>query len=78
MGEVHEYGASLIRIHRCSLLARILFITRHAAIARCQEMLAVSTGKLPLCSSNAHLPIQAICLAVLVRSASPVGQDLLA
>ena len=34
--------------------------------------------KLPLCSPNAHLTIQAVGYAVLVRSASPVEQDLLA
>ena len=51
---------------------------RHAAVATCQETFAVSTGKLPLCSFNAHLTIQAVGLAVLVRSARPVEQDLLA
>ena len=51
-----------------------------AARSRSQvpRIVPVGTRKLPLCSPNAHLTMQAVGLAVLVRSASPVEQDLLA
>ena len=43
-----------------------------------QKSLAVDPGKYPLCSTNSHPAVQAVGLAVLIRSAWPVAPHLLA
>ena len=43
-----------------------------------QESLAVVPRKFPLCSTNSHLAVQTVGLAVLIRSACPVAQYLVA
>ena len=43
-----------------------------------QKSLAVVPRKFPLCSTNSHPAVQAVGLAVLVRSARPVAQYLVA
>ena len=51
---------------------------QYAAIAGCQKSLAVAARKLPLCRANRHPAVQAVGLAVLVRSAGPVAQTFVA
>ena len=51
---------------------------RHAAIAGCQETLAVTPRKLPLCRAISYPAIQAVGWAVLVRGTGPVAQTFVA
>ena len=50
------------------------FCVRIAAVAGCQETLAVTPRTFPLCSNNLQPALQTVCLAVLFRSADPVEQ----
>ena len=54
------------------------FCARNAAIARRQETLAVTPRKFPLCSTNSHPAVQKDGLTVLIRSAGPAAQCLVA
>ena len=49
---------------------------RHAAVAGREETLAVTPRKFPLCTTNSHLALQTVGLAVLIRSTGPVSQNL--
>ena len=63
--------------HRGSVAAKP-FDARNAAVTEHQELLAVAPRKFPLCSTNSHPVVQAVSLAVLIPSASPVAQYLVA
>ena len=52
------------------------FCGRNAAVTGRQESLAVVPRKFPLCSINSQPAVQAVGLAVLIRSARPVAQYL--
>ena len=54
------------------------FFVWNAAIAGRQETLAVTLLKFPLCSSNSHQAVQTVGSTVLIRSAGPVVQYLVA
>ena len=54
------------------------FCARNEAVTVRQDSLAVVPTKFPLCSTNSHPAAQAVCLAVLVRSAHPVAQYVVA
>ena len=63
--------------HRGAVAAKP-FCARNAAVFVHQESLAVVPRKFPLCSTNSHLAVQTVGLAVLIRSACPVAQYLVA
>ena len=54
------------------------FCVKNAAVAGLQETLAVTPRKFPLCSTNSHPAVQAVGLAVLIRSAGQVARYLVA
>ena len=45
------------------------------SVARRQKTFPVVSGKLTLCRTNAYPAVKAACLAVMVRSASPITQN---
>ena len=47
----------------------------NASVARRQKTLTAVPGKLPLCRTNAYPAVKAVVLAVLVRSAGPITQN---
>ena len=63
--------------HRSAVAAKP-FCARNAAVSMRQKSLAVFPRRFPLCSTNSHPAVQAVGLAVLVRSARPVAQYLVA
>ena len=63
--------------HRGAVAAKS-FCARNAAVTGGQESLAVAPRKFPLCSTNSHPAVQAVVLAVLIQSVSPVAQYLVA
>ena len=64
--------------YRAALAAKVLCV-RNAAVAGCQETLAVTPGKFPLCGTNSHpAVVQTVSLEVLRRSAGPVAQYIVA
>ena len=64
-------------LHRGAVAAE-RFCARNAAVAVCQESLAIARRTFPLCSTNSHPAVQAIGLALLIRSARTVTQYLVA
>ena len=63
--------------HR-GVVAAKSFCARNAAVPGRQETLAVTARKFPLHSTNSHPAVQTVGLAVLIRSAGPVAQYLVA
>ena len=63
---------------RRGAVAAKLFWTGNVAVTGRQESLAAAPGIFPLCSANSHPAMQAVGLAVLIRSADPVAQYLVA
>ena len=63
--------------HRHSMAAKC-FCVQNVAVAGNQETIAVTPGKFPLCSTNSHSAVSTVGLAVLIRSAGPVAQYIVA
>ena len=60
--------------HRVAVAAKPLRAW-DASSARCQETFPVVSGKLTLYQTNAHPAVKAVGLAVLVRIAGPITQN---
>ena len=59
-------------------MAAKCFCVQNVAVAGNQETIAVTPGKFPLCSTNSHSAVSTVGLAVLIRSAGPVAQYIVA